>query len=186
MDNKGIIKQFNAAFSSNPEYYGRMLSVFNKHKCHISSLDSPELIFYPFVCQLWEGRDCTCIEEDLICAYIWQKVIHNKITYKIQETPKCFKDDQIKENDNLVKSYVEHCKDSGVIAAEFIGGNQGADGFVEFSNPPNENNTIYPLEIGYIKPTQFYYHITHSKCIARLPYDSDYIVYFENLEKDAM
>lgn len=182
MDDKKIKKEYNRFFKDNLEISAKMMAVFDKNRCHIGCADSPELLFYPFICQLWEGRDSTIIEEDLMCAYVWQKIITNKISYRVQETPRCFKDDNIKENRLLVKSYVTNCLDSGIENADFWGGTQGEDGFIKFNEPSIFGNSHFPLEIGYIKPTQFIYHLMYRKCIARLPYDSDYIVYFESLE----
>lgn len=185
MNDKMIKKSYKNFFESNLEISSKMMQVFDKHRCHIGCADSPELIFYPFVCQLWEGRDSTLIEEDLMCAMLWQKIIQNKVTYKIQETPQCFGDDKIKENQSLVKSYVTNCLDAGIERADFWGGKQGADGFVQFKEPPLKEHTRFPLEIGYIKPSQFLYHLSMGGCIARLPYNSDYIVYFEDVERVA-
>lgn len=185
MENKFIQRSFKNYFSENPERCGKILSAFNREKCHISSADSPELEVLPFFSQLWEGRNVTTLEEDLICATLWQRIIQNKLTYLVQETPHCFSDAQIDENKNLVKSYISNVinQEKGkIINADFWGGKRGEDGFIQFSNPPLGNVTRFPLEIGYVTPSQFYYHIYYSKCIARLPYRSDYIVYFEDLE----
>lgn len=183
MEDKRIRKYFKEEFRRDPALYGKMLSVFDKNRSYISCMDTQEIIVFPYFCQMWEGRPETEIEEDIICAYLWQRIIKNKITYMIQETPECFKDDLIKENKELVKSYRTACLDSGIEDADFWGGNHGEDGFVKFKKSPFFKQNNFPLEIGYVKPSQFYYHIFYRKCIARLPYNSNYIIYFEDTEE---
>lgn len=182
MEDKLITRSFKNYFTNHPEKSGKILSVFNQAKCYIQTLDSPEIKIFPYFCQLWAGRDETTLEENLICAVLWQRLIQNKLTYKVQESPHCFRDDQIKENKELVQSYITNVHDSKIIRADFWGGTQGEDGQIEFSEPPLKENKIFPLELGYIRPSQFYYHIFYKKCIARIPYDSDYIIYFEDLD----
>ena len=181
MDDKAIKRSYRKLFDSNPEYYGKMLKVFDKSACHISCQDSPELLVYPFFCQLWSGYEDTLIEENLICASLWQLILAGKIQYVLQQTPRCFQDHEIKENQSLFKSYKISCIDHRVKEADFWGGKNGEDGFIEFEEPLIKNQTYFPLEVGYVRPTQVAYHLTHRKCIARIPYESDYIVYFESV-----
>lgn len=184
MQDLQIKKSFKEEFRKKPEFYGKMMSVFDKYRCTIKPGDDDigPLKIFPYFCQMWDGQPETIIEEDFICAVLWQRIIQGKIQYRIQESPQCFKDDMIKENQSLVKSYITHCLSSEIEDADFWGGTQGEDGFVKFKNAPIHKEINFPLEIGYIKPSQFYYHIYYKHCIARLPYDCDYIIYFEDLE----
>lgn len=181
MDDLRIKKAYRKLFESDPEYYGKMIKVFDKNMCWIGCQDSPQLFVYDFFCQLWSGNNSTVIEEDLIVSRLLQKILSNQLQYIIQETPQCFTDDDIENNQKLFKSYKESCFDLKVLDSDFWGGKQGEDGFIEFEEPIIKTQKRFPLEVGYVRPTQVEYHLIHRKCLARLPYNSDYIVYFEDV-----
>ncbi|MGF6238320.1 hypothetical protein P3T42_000045 [Paraburkholderia sp. GAS38] len=103
---------------------------------------------------------------------------------------------------------IKHYGDRGLYNiknADFWGGNQGADGFIEFfepfignfsgcatdsteevkqfamANPIHGRCVHFPLEIGYCMPDQIETHLSTAHCIARFPYGSRFIIFMENV-----
>ena len=124
----------------------------------------------------------TSIENDLIASKLWQDILRGVIVYRIQESPFCFGDKHTKDNDELVKSYIDCVPGNHIKSAYFKGGGHGADGVIEFYEPCIKKTTHFPLEVGYCTSDQFLYHFLTSHCIARLPYCCNHIIYFETLE----
>lgn len=186
MLHKQIIKSVEGWLESNPIFYTQALKFYKENDfIHVSTIDCPEICIKDYFCQEHGlGIGHQTYQEKLIPAALWQHVLKGDIEYSIQETPRCFMDGQQKENDDLVKSYVKNVTDGNIIDAAFWGGTHGEDGFVEFKTPPISKKTHFPLEVGYCKSTQFFYQLVVRRCIARLPYNSDYIIYFEIVNND--
>jgi hypothetical protein len=134
----------------------------------------------PYFQQLIDLKYDTYLQK-VLSATLWQYILQGKMKYLIQETPPCQKDKQISENDQLLKSYID-CTRMGVTDAYFRGGNFAEDGVIKFKNPPIITMDSFPVEFGYCKVTQFYSNIMTKRCVARLPYDMEYIIYFELTE----
>lgn len=161
---------------NDPVKYSKISSIYN-HTNTIGNIDL-DLNVGPFFNQTFKYHGDS-IENKILCGLLWQYILNENLKYIIQETPQCFCDNKIKENDELVKSYITNVKNSDIIEACFCGGNQDEDGYIKFKNPPIDKCTSFPLEIGYCDIKQFYFDLMQYHCIARLPYNSDHIVYFE-------
>lgn len=134
--------------------------------------------------------------------YIVQKTPQCFSDYQILENDKLVKSyvDCVVTYDNLAKGKI--------ISAAFWGGNTDSDGYIKFDEEPislpkediSEEDMIirnkcfedlkalgikeckeaqYPLEIGYCRPAQLLFHFMNTWCVARLPYNQEYIIYFK-------
>jgi len=182
---KYIKENFLNIYKEDPVKYGEMLSIYYNKECTIENTLSPKISIKPYFQQLFDLAPHS-IADDLIAARMWQMILHEELKYRIQETPKCFADKEKEKNDQLVKSYMTNVKPmdnstnfAKVIEANFWGGTQGSDGYIKFDKPFIEKQIYFPLEIGYCKASQFYCNLITFSSIARLPYESNYIIYFE-------
>lgn len=182
MLDREINECFEYRMKKNFKYFGEAMKIYDECDCTVGPENIVLASIKPFFSQTFDRFNKSIIEHS-ICSYLWQMVCNDHIKFSIQETPMCFPDKNIKENDELVKSYITCIKsdqdDYKIIESEFWGGTQGEDGYIRFNKPPIKNITYFPLEVGYCKATQFWYHIIQRLSIARLPYDSNYIIYFE-------
>jgi hypothetical protein len=180
--NEDIENSFNIHVENNIEWYGKALKCYVSNDCTVETINSPKIIIKEYFCQLFDRIKITLVQK-MICATLWQMILNEQLVYSIQETPKCYSDKEILDNKNLVKSYIDCVLDENgnktIKNADFYGGVYDEDGFIEFINPPKHKKKCYPLEIGFCRPTQFFYHLMRSHSIARLPYNHEYIIYFE-------
>ncbi len=185
MLHKEIISCFTQVLEEYPQKSGEQLQAYKDYECTVECTNSPKISVKDYFHQSFD-RFKPSIIENLICSWLWQEILRGNLSYRIQETPQCFPDKEIENNKDLVKSYIDCVTDKNIIDADFWGGTQGEDGFIKFAKPIGEKHRrlYFPLEVGYCKSTQFYYHIKISNCIARLPYGKDYIIYFEYLKPE--
>ena len=145
----------------------------------------------------------------ILTAIAWQKILNGETIHRfieVREPPHSDKD--ISSNKAALADMIKHYGDRGLYKikdADFWGGNQGADGFIEFfepfigifsgcaadsteevkqfamANPIHARCTHFPLEIGYCIPDQIETHLSTARCIARLPYGSRLIIFMENV-----
>ena len=147
-------------------------------------------------------------EERVMTALRWQDILLGNIIYRcvqVREAPHA--DADVDANRALVQDMVRHYREAGVydmVGADFWGGKNGEDGYVEFARPfivgfsgaptdgvgnfgPKYRRGIpvdgrvrrFPLEIGFCKPDQMDWHLQQSAGVARLPYGTDWMVFLE-------
>lgn len=147
-------------------------------------------------------------EDQVLTAVRWQSVLRGHLIYgfiQVREAP--HRDRDLEANRSIVADMVDRYRDGEefqVIAADFWGGNHGEDGFVRFAEPFITNfsgrgwnrgsanrqypetapavsgvRTDFPLEVGDCLPDQMEAHFAISRCVARLPYGSDVMVFLE-------
>lgn len=164
-----------------------------------------EIRFMDIYCQTL--RDDLIHFEDLVLTGLaWQNVLNRRLIYRVvqvRESP--FSDREVERNNELLRDMIEHYPDFGFVRANFWGGNQGADGTIEFKEPfiRDYSGTIvdnelssdfkvepvdgisknFPLEVGYCMPDQMEFHFRTAGCVARFPYGYDFIIFFEFLRR---
>jgi len=172
-----------------------------------------EIPFMDIYCQAYRN-DAIHFEDKVLTALAWQNILEGSLIYRfiqVRESP--YRDKCIKENNdillNMVKSY--QGRDLyNIKEAVFWGGNQDADGFIEFSSPfirdfkgrilKEKNDSKgkalvkksvngkcwhFPLEVGYCMPYQIEAAFHTNQCVARFPYGYDVIIFLEKIvEKD--
>ncbi len=157
---------------------------------------------FPFkiiFCQAFR-TDLVMLEELILTAIAWQRVLNRELIWRCIEVrdPPCA-DKQVAMNTDILKDMMGVYKsEHAITAVEVWDGNFGADGYVEFHRPfisdfratkingpavePIEGRCRrFPLEIGYCRPDQVLWHLEESKCIARFPYGSRWIVFLEDV-----
>jgi hypothetical protein len=163
------------------DYAFDALRIFRSGPCTISGNCDISIPLIDIYCQLPRGLELNLI--DLIeAALAWQRILSNKLLYrfvKINNFPK--RDSDIVGNNLIVKELKELYPDQ-IIDAEFSGGKFGADGFIEFAEPPISRRILFPLEVGYCKSDQILTHIFKHQCFARFPYKHKFIVLFEDTD----
>lgn len=173
----------------------------------VVNFNSGEEINVPFLdlyCQNYRS-DLIHLEDKIITALAWQDILSGQLIYsflQVRESP--HPDRAIDANKAILKDMVEHYRERfNMLGADFWGGNQGADGYIEFAepfirdfagiaiDPPDDSaslsvtpvdgqRTWFPLEVGYCMPDQMEFHLATSRCVARFPYNSDIIVFLES------
>lgn len=181
VQNKEINKEFLRDFYENPKWYGEAMEAYYKHEITLTvpleGFREIELPLKPYLYQWCEDFEPE-LNEMLIASFLNQEIGHDHIGYFFHESSQCFADKAREENDSLVKSYKNSVKQFRIIDAHFRGGTQGEDGCISVENNRGELKH-FPLEVGYCPASQVYYHLRRHRCVARLPYNSNYIVYFE-------
>lgn len=180
MLDKEIRHMFEAKIKEKPETMAKILKNYQGDRYLIVKDPSGKKLnidIKPYFSQIFEALHEDIIYE-FIASWLWQYLIHGEIKYIVQETPPCKGDNDIIGNDELLKSYITRTK-GGIIDASFWGGTQGQDGNIEFKDPPIKEKRNFPVEFGYCTASQFYHNIMSFHSIARLPYRSEHIIYFE-------
>lgn len=132
---------------------------------------------------------------------------------QVREPPAADRDADANQSilDGALHRYADE-PDVAMLEAKYYGGGHGADGRIAFARPfisagldaslpppadtadlaysqPHQHSratrTSFPLEVGYCRPDQIFFHIATERCVARFPYDCCYIVFVENVAVDA-
>lgn len=168
---------------------------------------SHKIPFMDVYCQISRG-DLVTFEDLVMTAIAWQKVLSQELIYRfieVRDSPHPDRSDGL--NRAILQDMVGHYATRGVHSiksADCWSGTQGADGYIEFEEPfighfsgcsidallkdiackPSKpiwsQCTYFPLEIGYCSPDQLEQHLSISRCVARFPYGSEYIVFLES------
>jgi hypothetical protein len=171
-------------------------------------LKIPFIIIY---CQAFR-KDLVYFEDLVLTAIAWQRILNGELIYRfIEVKEKPHMDNEIEKNREILVDMVEHYRMRnmyGIESADFWGGTQDADGYIKFTEPliknfksrpfrPNDKPkepeefsntadgicTYFPLEIGYCMPDQIEMHLLKAKCVARFPYEYNFIVFLESRRK---
>jgi hypothetical protein len=151
-----------------------------------------------------------CLEDLVITAFAWQKILQGEIIYdfiQVREPP--YPDKEADKNRAILHDMVASYQQRGLYhlkEADFWGGTQGSDGYVEFDRPfindfrggscdemRREINPAspvirgeckrFPLEVGYCLPNQMLTHLAESRCVARFPYGYNVIIFLEAVKR---
>lgn len=174
------------------------------------NLEGAKKIKVPFIdiyCQAFRD-DLVSFEDLVLTGFAWQRVYRGELIYRciqVKESP--HGDSEIELNREILLDMVSHYNKRGMYglkSADFFGGKDGADGYIEFEEPfitdycgrplgddgdpvahyPEEGingrSKYFPLEVGYCMPDQMEYHLRMSGCVARFPYDIDVIIFLES------
>jgi hypothetical protein len=164
-----------------------------------------EVSFWDLYCQVYR-EDSIALEDKIMTGLAWQKVLQNGYIYRVfqvREEPRPDKD--IEGNNSILQDMV-YCYGSIFRRAEFWGGTQGADGYIEFKDVairhfrgihrrPGDHridfldvpqsvsgkSKWFPLEVGYCHPDQIETHFLDARCAARFSYGHDLIFFFEDV-----
>ncbi|WP_028486828.1 hypothetical protein [Thiomicrorhabdus chilensis] len=168
-----------------------------------------EMRFMDVYCQAY--REHLIAFEDLVLtAMAWQNVLSGNLIYRflqVRENP--YPDKQIDANQDILKDMVKQYQKRNlydILDADFWGGNQGEDGFIEFKKPFIESFSAvgydaegdrteasdvvdgvcsnFPLEVGYCMPDQMEFHLRTRRCVARFPYGYDFVIFIESKRDD--
>lgn len=205
----------NRTLKSDPDYRKYAIdavSVLDQKPCLVVNLgnDYFKIPFIDIYCQTFR-EDLVCFEDIVLTAIAWQHILLGQLIYRVIEVHEPpYGDNEIEKNGVILADMVEHYKTRNIydiVAADFWGGTQDADGFIEFSEPLIRNYrgiplpikdtsdtlvhqhsidglcTHFPLEIGYCMPDQIEMHLAKTKCVARFPYGYRFIVFFESRRK---
>lgn len=176
----------------------------------IIDLEGAKKVMVPFIdiyCQTFRD-DLVSFEDLVLTGFAWQRVYRGELIYRciqVKEPPHA--DSEIELNREILLDMVSHYNKRGMYglkSADFFGGKDGADGYIEFEKPfitgyrgyplgddgvpvanyPKEGingqSKYFPLEVGYCMPDQMGYHLGMSGCVARFPYDIDVIIFLED------
>lgn len=176
----------------------------------IINLEGAKKVEVPFIdiyCQAFRD-DLVSFEDLVLTGFAWQRVYRGELIYRciqVKESP--HGDSEIELNREILLDMVSHYNKRGMYglkSADFFGGKDGEDGYIEFEEPfitdycgcplgddgdpvahyPEEGingrSKYFPLEVGYCMPDQMEYHLWRSGCVARFPYDIDVIIFLES------
>lgn len=192
------------------EVVWQAISVYRKDPYLLVSREdgsSYEIPFADVYCQVWRA-DSVCFEAEVAAALAWQDILAGRLVYRfieVREPPQ--PDKEIEANREILKDMVSVYNEAGVYdlkGADFWGGTQDEDGYVEFNSPfidgfegfsldelggvqdrvvveGLKGSLMFPLEVGYCESHQMVKHLSLAKCVARFPYKHPYIVFLQYL-----
>ena len=207
MSVKGAIKAKIQGMMNDPlhqKYIIDSLRVLRAKPClHVNRADGStyKIPFEDVYCQAF-SEDVVTAEDRVATALAWQDVLAGRLVYRFIEVGglPC-QDKDLEGNKTILADMVLQYNAMGVYGlkdADFWGGKQGADGFIEFESPfidgfegyalgangevseckgliETRCSTKFPLEVGYCKPYQIIFHLSTERCVARFPYGHSYI-----------